>query len=54
MAVAMKANDRTRKDLLEVLKIAATDLGRPGRDREFGWGLIQMPANADNCFRSLP
>lgn len=54
MAVAMKTNDHKRERLLETLQVAASDLGRPGRDREFGWGLIQMPANASNCLRPNP
>ena len=43
-AVAMQA-ERSAGDLLfDALKASASDLGPPGRDREFGWGLIQLPA----------
>lgn len=33
-------------DLVATLQSAATDLGRPGRDPVFGWGLVQVPEAA--------
>lgn len=30
-------------DLVAKLQVKATDLGRPGRDPVFGWGLVQLP-----------
>ena len=35
--------DRTALDTL--LQVKAKDLGSPGRDKVFGWGLIQMPVD---------
>lgn len=32
------------KDLARILSQNARDLGMPGRDRTFGWGLVQLPA----------
>jgi subtilisin family serine protease len=30
-------------DLVAALQVTATDLGKPGRDPIFGWGLVQVP-----------
>ncbi|MDZ7842869.1 MAG: S8 family serine peptidase [Gammaproteobacteria bacterium] len=35
-------------ELVERLTAAATDLGEPGRDATFGWGLVQAPADCAN------
>jgi hypothetical protein len=42
---ALKAQnpDKKPEDLVAILQGAATDLGRPGRDPVFGWGLVQVP-----------
>jgi hypothetical protein len=42
-AVAMQGERLAGDLLLDVLKASASDLGTPGRDREFGWGLIRLP-----------
>jgi subtilisin family serine protease len=31
------------EDLVAALQVTATDLGKPGRDPIFGWGLVQVP-----------
>jgi hypothetical protein len=43
-AVVMHAKQSVGDLLLAALKASVSDLGRPGRDREFGWGLIRLPA----------
>jgi subtilisin family serine protease len=43
VAVAMQGERLAGDLLLDALKASAADLGPPGRDREFGWGLIRLP-----------
>ena len=50
-AVALVAHDAANKNvslspsqIASILKESATDLGRPGVDKVFGWGLLNVPA----------
>lgn len=38
-----RMTEASSKALVSVLQGAATDLGKPGRDPVFGWGLVQVP-----------
>lgn len=35
---------QSARELVDRLQSAATDLGKPGRDAVFGWGLVQVPS----------
>ncbi len=42
-ALTVRMPDKKPGELVNILQGAATDLGRPGRDPVFGWGLVQLP-----------
>lgn len=41
-------------ELVEQLAAGALDLGDPGRDPDFGWGLVQAPGDCTSVARVLP
>lgn len=55
-AARASAPDAPSGDLIEALAQGAVDLGDPGRDATFGWGLVQAPeiCNATGAAQIIP
>lgn len=55
-AARTSSPDANSADLIDALAQGVVDLGEPGRDATFGWGLVQAPAicNAEGAARLIP